>query len=167
MKRVILKPNLDNDLTTALLDDMKDKIKISVYNYLSDIDELKEANLLAGIASKYFRTNCYCLEMDEKTLTIFGLKYADCVQKILPDEIEPELLLKCRSFLKMSRHINELANALSELQSAESELADDYEEITGNGTHLYNFSDYDVDEYRDYYSLDNSSIKEVFKEILE
>jgi hypothetical protein len=104
--------------------------------------------------------------MDEKALTMFVLKYADSVQKVLPEEIEPALLEKCRAYLKMNRHMNELSNALSDLQSAESDLAYDYEEITGGDSHMYTFSDLDIEEYRDYYSLRNSSIEEVFEELL-
>ena len=159
MKKVILKPNLKDDQYTAILDDIRGKGDIGVYNYLSNIDELNERNLLAGVASRYFRTDCYCLEMDEKTLTMFGLKHAENIQKILPDEIDP-------AFLKMTRHLSELSNALSDLQTAESDLSYDYEEITGRESRMYSFNDIDIEEYRDYYSLENSSIDEVFEELL-
>jgi hypothetical protein len=166
MKKVILKPNIDSDLLTTILDEVKVNGRIGVYNRLSSIDTINEINLLAGIASYFFQTDSYCLEMDEKALTMFVLKYADSVQKVLPEEIEPALLEKCRAYLKMNRHMNELSNALSDLQSAESDLAYDYEEITGGDSHMYTFSDLDIEEYRDYYSLRNSSIREVFEELL-
>lgn len=166
MKKVLLKPGIESELLARILEEVKGNGKIGLYNYLSKIDELNESSLLSGVATHYFNKECFCLEMDEKSLTMFGLKYTDNIQKILPEEIDPALLDKCRAYLKMNRHMNELSNAMSDLQSAESDLAYDYEEITGKDSHMYTFSDFDIEEYRDYYSLRNSSIGDVFEELL-
>jgi hypothetical protein len=69
-----------------------------------------------------------------------------------------------KSLGNMSRKLREIDNAISSLQSAEYDIDNLYEEVTGSNIFLSAFEDLNIDEHSEQYSMNNDEVREVFKD---
>ena len=119
---------------------------------------------IAFTSTEYFREIVDCVELNDKDITFLSLKYSDFIYKIIAKELDEDLLEKMKSLGNMSRKLNEIDNAISSLQSAEYDIDNLYEEVTGESLYINVFEDLNIDEHIENYSMNNDAVREVFKD---
>jgi len=119
---------------------------------------------IAFTSTEYFREIVDCVELNDKDITFLSLKYSDFIYKIIAEELDEDLLEKMKSLGNMSRKLNEIDNAISSLQSAEYDIDNLYEEVTGESLYINVFEDLNIDEHIENYSMNNDAVREVFKD---
>jgi hypothetical protein len=129
----------------------------SVYSWTKE-------DAIAFTSTEYFREIVDCVELNDKDITFLSLKYSDFIYKIIAEELDEDLLEKMKSLGNMSRKLNEIDNAISSLQSAEYDIDNLYEEVTGESLYINVFEDLNIDEHIENYSMNNDAVREVFKD---
>jgi hypothetical protein len=119
---------------------------------------------IAFTSTEYFREIVDCVELNDKDITFLSLKYSDFIYKVIAKELDEDLFEKMKSLGNMSRKLRELDNAISSLQSAEYDIDNLYEEVTGDSLYICVFEDLNIDEHSEKYSMNNDDVREVFKE---
>ena len=76
--------------------------------------------------------------------------------------MDEDLYDKMKALGNMTKKLRELDSALSNLQSIESDLYSDFTDIFDSDPYVEEFSDLNIDQHSDEYSIKNQDIKLVF-----
>ena len=138
--------------------------KVSTLFHQKSVSNWTNEDAIAFSATEYFREVVDWVELNDKDITFLSLKYSEYIYKVISKELDTELFEKMKSLGNMSRKLREIDNAISSLQSAEYDIDNLYEEVTGSNIFLSAFEDLNIDEHSEQYSMNNDEVREVFKD---
>ena len=163
MKYLLVKRNLNSSSFTDLsTESISKEYKNSILNHVKQSDEWTECDAIAFSASKYFGQVLDCFEVDDKDHLFLLTKYSDITFKTIDKVLDEDLYEKMKALGKMAKKLRELDSALSNLQSIESDLYSDFTDIFDSDPYVEEFSDLNIDQHSDEYSIKNEDIKVVF-----
>ena len=167
MNTYIVIPDQEKDDTNDEYSYLEKHGTVGEYQYNLSPEKMTVLEVLSGLANSYMYKKTFCVQIDEKYLTMFGLKFSNSsVIKInYPDD--DDLINKGREYFRMIRRLNEMDRSLSNVQSAEYDLGSSLEEITGSYESLNEFEELSCEEHHKLYTMRNSDVKEVFASIFE
>jgi hypothetical protein len=166
MNTYIVIPDQNKDETTDEYSYLEQHGKVGEFKYNLSPEKMTVLEVISGLANFYMNNKTFCVQLDEKYLTMFALKFSDArVIKInQPDE---ELIDKGRAYFRMAKRLNEMDRALSTVQSAEGDLGSYLEEITDSYDSFNDFEELSCERYYNLYTMRNPDVKEVFASIFE
>ena len=163
MKYLLVKRNLNSNSYNDLSKESIDKeYRNSILNHVKRSHEWTECDAIAFTASQYYSEVLDCFEVDDKDHLFLVTKYTDITYKTIDKELDDELYEKMKALGNMTKKLRELDSALSNLQSIESDLYRDFTDVFDSDTYVEEFSDLNIDQHSDEYSIKNQDIKEVF-----
>jgi len=165
MKYVLAKRNNLNNSTMELNQEAIDKeYKNSILNHIKETSDWNECDAIAYSASQYFSAVLDCFQVDDKECMLLSIKYSEIIYKIIDKELDNDLLEKMKVLGEMTKKLKDLESALNSLQYIESDLYDNFTEISSYEPNVNDFADMNIDEHIEEYSMRNETIKEVFEE---
>jgi hypothetical protein len=166
MNTYIVIPNQENDETTDEYSYLEQHGKVGEFKYNLSPEKMTVLEVISGIANFYLNNKTFCVQLDEKYLTMFALKFSDA-RVIKINQPDDELIGKGREYFRMLKRLNEMDRALSTVQSAEGDLGSYLEEITGSYDSFNDFEELSCERYYNLYTMRNPEVKEVFASIFE
>lgn len=167
MNTYIVIPEQDKDDTNEEYNYLEQHGKVGEYKYNLSPEKMTVLEVLSGLANSYMYKKTFCVQIDEKYLTMFGLKFSNSSVIKINHPDDDELINKGREYFRMIRRLNEMDRSLSNVQSAEYDLGSSLEEITGSYENLNEFEELSCEEHHKLYTMRNSDVKEVFASIFE
>lgn len=167
MNTYIVIPSQDKDDTTEEYSFLEQYGKVGEYKYNLNPMTMTVLEVVSGLANSYMTRKTYCVQLDDKYLTMFALKFSDAKVIKINDLTDDEVITKGRKYFLMIRRLNEMDRAFSTVQSAEYDLGSSLEEITGNYESLNEFEDLSCEEHHKLYTMRNPDVKEVFASLFE
>jgi hypothetical protein len=167
MNTYIVIPNQDKEETNEEYSYLEQHGKVGEYKYNLSPVKMTELEVLSGLANFYMNKRTYCVQLDDKYLTMFGLRFSDARVIKINYPVDDELLAKGREYFKMVKTLNEMDRALSTAQSSEGDLGGILEEITGSYEGMNEFEELSCHEHYNLYTMRNPDVKEVFASIFE
>ena len=140
---------------------------VGEFKYNSSLDNMSVLDVLSGLANSYMNKKTFCVQLDEKYLTMFGMKFSNSSVIKINHPDDDEIINKGKEYFRMIKRLNEMDRALSNVQSAEYDLGSSLEEITGSYESLNEFEDLSCEEHHNLYTMRNPDVKEVFASIFE
>lgn len=165
MSYLLVKKNFDSDNFVKLMNEvitMGGKASSLIHH--KPLDSWNKEDAIAFTSTEYFRQVLDCVELNNKDITFLSLKYSENIYKVIDKELDEELFQKMKSLAIMNQKLNQLDHAISTLQSAEYDIDNIYEEITGNPAYISTFEDLDISEHRAQYSINNDEVRELFED---
>ena len=163
MKYLLVKRNLNSNSYNDLSKESIDKeYRNSILNHVKRSHEWTECYAIAFTASQYYSQVLDCFEVDDKDYLFLLTKYADITFKTIDKVLDEDLYDKMKALGNMTKKLRELDSALSNLQSIESDLYSDFTDIFDSDPYVEEFSDLNIDQHSDEYSIKNEDIKVVF-----
>jgi len=163
MSYLLVKRRFDSDDFVKLMNEVSTMGgKASTLLHQKSVSNWTNEDAISFTATEYFREVVDCVELNDKDITFLSLKYSEYIYKVINKELDEELLEKMRLLGNMSRKLREIDNAISSLQSAEYDIDNLYEELTGSNMFLSAFEDLNIDEHSESYSINNDEVREVF-----
>lgn len=165
MSYLLVKRQFDSDDFIKLMNEVNTMGgKASALFHQKSVHSWSKEDAIAFTATECFRVVVDCVELNDKDITFLSLKYSDFIYKVITKELDEDLFEKMKSLGNMSRKLNEIDNAISSLQSAEYDIDNLFEEVTGKSLYLSAFEDLSIDEHSERYSANNDDVKEVFED---
>jgi len=165
MSYLIVKRRYDSDDFIKFMDEVTAMGgKASTLFHQKSVHSWTKEDAIAFSFTEYSRQIVDCVELDDKDITFLSLKYSDFIYKVISKELDEDLFEKMKSLGNMSRKLREIDNAISSLQSAEYDIDNLYEEVTGDSLYVCAFEDLNIDEHSEKYSMNNDDVREVFKD---
>ncbi len=164
MNTYIVIPDQDKDETTDEFSYLEQHGKVGEYKYNLNPEKLTELEVLSGLANFYMSKRTYCVQLDDKYLTLFALKFSDS-KVIKINEPDDDQIVKGREYFRMIKRLKEMDRALSTVQSCESDLGNSLEEITGSYECMNEFEELSCHEHYNLYTMRNPDVKAVFASI--
>ena len=165
MTYLLVKRQFDSEDFTKLMNEVRTMGgKGSTLFHQKSVDNWTKEDAIAFTANEYFREVVDCVELNDKEITFISLKYSEFIYKVIAKELDEDLFEKMKSLANMNRKLRELDNAISSLQSAEYDIDNLYEEVTGDSLYICVFEDLNIDEHSEKYSINNDDVREVFTE---
>lgn len=163
MSYLLVKRRFDSDDFVKLMNEVSTMGgKVSTLLHQKSVSNWTNEDAISFTATEYFREVVDCVDLNDKDITFLSLKYSDYIYKVINKELDEELLEKMKLFGNMSRKLREIDNAISSLQSAEYDIDNLYEELTGSNMFVNAFEDLNIDEHSESYSIKNDEVREVF-----
>ena len=161
-----MEPEQDKEDVSEELDYLKKHGTAGEFKYNLNVSEISVLDVLSGLANSYLNKRTFCVQIEEKYLTMFGMQFSNSkVIKInYPDN---ELIDKGREYFRMKKILNDMDRAIVNIQSAEYDLSDCLEEIIGNYENIKEFEELNCEEHYNLYTMLNPDVKEVFASIFE
>ena len=166
MNTYIVIPDQEKEETVDEYSYLEQHGKVGEYKYNLNPDKLTELEVLSGLANFYMSKRTYCVQLDDKYLTMFALKFSDA-KVIKINEPDDDQIVKGREYFRMIKRLNEMDRALSTAQSCESDLGNSLEEITGSYESMNEFEELSCHEHYNLYTMRNPDVKEVFASIFK
>jgi len=166
MNTYIVIPDQEKEETVDEYSYLEQHGKVGEYKYNLNPDKLTELEVLSGLANFYMSKRTYCVQLDDKYLTMFALKFSDA-KVIKINEPDDDQIVKGREYFRMIKRLNEMDRALSTAQSCESDLGSSLEEITGSYECMNEFEELSCHEHYNLYTMRNPDVKEVFASIFK
>jgi len=167
MNTYIVIPEQDKDDTNEEYSYLEQHGKVGEYKYNISPEKMTVLEVLSGLANSYMYKKTFCVQIDEKYLTMFGLKFSNSSVIKINHPDDDELINKGREYFRMIRRLNEMDRALSTVQSCEGDLGSILEEITGEYHSFNDFEELSCEHYYKVYTMRNPDVKEVFASIFE
>ena len=163
MKYLLVKRNLNSNSYNDLSKESIDKeYRNSILNHVKRSHEWTECDAIAFTASQYYSEVLDCFEVDDKDHLFLITKYADITFKTIDKVLDEDLYDKMKALGNMAKKLRELDSALSNLQSIESDLYSEFTDVFDSDPYVEEFSDLNIDQHSDEYSIKNQDIKLVF-----
>jgi len=163
MSYLLVKRRFDSDDFVKLMNEVSTMGgKVSTLLHQKSVSNWTNEDAISFTATEYFREVVDCVDLNDKDITFLSLKYSDYIYEVINKELDEGLLEKMKLFGNMSRKLREIDNAISSLQSAEYDIDNLYEELTGSNMFVNAFEDLNIDEHSESYSIKNDEVREVF-----
>ena len=155
-------------------DDIKDEYSylekhgtVGEYQYNLSPEKMTVLEVISGLANSYMYKKTFCVQIEEKYLSMYGMKFSNSRVIKIQNKTDDELINKGREYFRMIRRLNEMDRSLSNVQSAEYDLGSSLEEITGSYDGMNEFEELSCHEHYNLYTMRNPDVKEVFASIFE
>jgi hypothetical protein len=167
MNTYIVIPEQDKEDVSEELDYLKKHGTAGEFKYNLNVSEMSVLDVLSGLANSYLNKRTFCVQIEEKYLTMFGMQFSNSKVIKINYPNDDQLIDKGREYFRMIRRLNEMDRSISNVQSAECDLSSSLEEITGSYESLNEFEDLNCEEHYNLYTMRNPDVKEVFASIFE
>jgi len=141
MNTYIVIPEQDKEDITEEYEFLKKYGTVGEFKYNSSLDNMSVLDVLGGLANSYMNKKTFCVQIDEKYLSMYGMKFSNSRVIKIQLPTDDELIDKGREYFRMIRRLNEMDRALSNVQSADYDLGSSLEAITGSYESLNEFED--------------------------
>ena len=163
MSYLLVKRRFDREDFTKLMNEVSTMgDKGSILFHQKPVHSWTKEDAIAFTASQYYSQVLDCFEVDDKDHLFLLTKYADITFKTIDKVLDEDLYDKMKALGNMTKKLRELDSALSNLQSIESDLYSDFTDIFDSDPYVEEFSDLNIDQHSDEYSIKNQDIKLVF-----
>jgi hypothetical protein len=167
MNTYIVIPEQDKEDVTEEFAFLEKHGTVGEFKYNSSLDNMSVLEVLSGLANSYMYKKTFCVQIEEKYLSMFGMKFSNSTVIKINHPNDDELINKGKEYFRMIRRLNEMDRALSNVQSADYDLDSSLEAITGSYESLNEFEDLSCEEHHNLYTMRNPDVKEVFASIFE